>query len=123
MAGIDYNHEVSCGLSVGDLDRAIEWYERVLGFKLPQRMNQIGFAVLETPVEGVVLGLGKADAVEPRGAELTWGVKDIEAALSTLEAAGARIDGPIHDIPGVVRLLGFFDPDGNRHQFWAPPAG
>ncbi len=119
---IDYNHQVNCGLSVTDLDRAIEWYGKVLGFEVQDRMDQIGFAILRTPVEGVVLGLNKADAVGAGGGvTMTWGVNDIEAAEAAVKSHSVRTDGPIHDIPGVVRLLGFFDPDGNRHSFWAPP--
>ena len=82
----------------------------------------LNFAIIGTPVEGVVLGLSKVDGPpHTDGVTLTWGVTDIEAAEAALKAAGAQPDGPIRDIPGVVRLLPFSDPDGNKHQFWAPP--
>lgn len=118
---IAYNGQLNCGVTVRDLDRAIEWYGRVLGFQLVNRIEAIRFAILSTSVEGVVLGLTES---EPSGAPtaLTWGVEDIEEARASLEAAGAVLDGPIDAIPGVVRLQGFFDPDGNRLTFWAPPA-
>ncbi len=119
---IDYNHEVNGNLSVRDLDRAIDWYMNVLGFSLQQRMDQIGFAILRTPVDGVVLSLSRSDdGAGPGGVTMTWGVSDIEAAESALKSQNANIEGPVRDIPEVVRLLTFFDPDGNRHQFWSPP--
>jgi predicted enzyme related to lactoylglutathione lyase len=47
------------------------------------------------------------------GATLTFGVQDIEAAKADLDSRGIRQDGPIRDIPGLVRLLTFYDPDDN----------
>lgn len=35
-----------------------------------------------------------------------------------LDAEGIRQDGEIHHIPGLVKLLTFFDPDGNAHMFF-----
>jgi len=58
-------------------------------------MDQIGFATVKTPVPGVVL------------------------CLSETEESGK--DGGIREVPSVVRILGFYDPDGNHHQFWAEP--
>ncbi|HEY7268832.1 MAG TPA: VOC family protein [Dehalococcoidia bacterium] len=118
MSPIDYNHQLYCALSVSDTGSAIDWYQRVLGFKLRESIG--AFAILETPVEGVVLGLGQGEVRQTNGAELTWGVTDIEAAERSLTAEGVRTE-PINDIPNVVRLLAFFDPDGNRLQFWAEP--
>jgi predicted enzyme related to lactoylglutathione lyase len=119
---IAYNQQLNCAMDVSDLDRAVDWYTRVLGFKLNNRIDAINFAIIGTPVEGVVLGLSKVDGPpHTDGVTLTWGVTDIEAAEAALKAAGAQPDGPIRDIPGVVRLLPFSDPDGNKHQFWAPP--
>jgi predicted enzyme related to lactoylglutathione lyase len=122
MAEISYNGELNCGIPVSDLDRAVEWYSRVLGFSLRQRIDQLGFAILETGVPGVVVGLDTAEAARTgtRGVALTWGVTDIDAAREALAAAGVETE-PVREIPGVVRLLDFTDPDGNRHTFWADP--
>ena len=118
---IEYNGELNCGLRVRDLDRAIAWYGDVLGFKLANRMDAIGFAVLQSPVAGVVIGLSRSDdSTAPGGANLIWGVKDMDAARASLEANAVQLDGAINHIPGVVKLQGFFDPDGNRLTFWAP---
>jgi predicted enzyme related to lactoylglutathione lyase len=119
---IQFNGELHCSLPVRDLDRAIHWYGDVLGFKMQSRMDAIGFAVLETSVPGVVLGLSTSTdrTPGPNGVNLVWGVTNVETARSSLEAQGVTLDGPINHIPGVVKLQGFFDPDGNRLTFWAP---
>jgi catechol 2,3-dioxygenase-like lactoylglutathione lyase family enzyme len=90
MSNIDYNGELNCAISVRNLDAAIDWYQRVLGFKVRARMDQIHFAIIETSVPGVVLGLGEGEAPGSAGVALTWGVKDIEAAEASFKAAGGR---------------------------------
>ena len=69
---------------------------------------------LKTGVERVNLGLSQVEEAGGRGgATLTFGVEDIEAAKVELDSRGIRQDGPIRDIPGLVRLLTFYDPDDN----------
>ena len=38
---------------------------------------------------------------------------DIDAAKARLDAHGVRQDGDIQTIPDLVKLLTFYDPDGN----------
>ena len=52
------------------------------------------------------------------GGKLTWGVKDIDAARTLLESKKVRFDGPTQEIPGMVKLATFFDPDGNPMMFY-----
>ena len=40
------------------------------------------------------------------------------AAKAELDRRGIRQDGPIQDIPGMVRLLTFYDPDDNALMFY-----
>jgi len=119
---IDYNAELHCGIAVTDLDRSVAWYRDVLGFTLRERIDPVGLAILQSSVPGVVVGLSATERpVVPGSLTLTWGVTDIEAARATLEAHDVKLDGPINHIPGVVKLQGFYDPDGNSLMFWAEP--
>jgi predicted enzyme related to lactoylglutathione lyase len=52
---------------------------------------------------------------------LNISVRDIEAARSALEGRGVEFTGPIIDIPGVVRLADFRDPDGNKIRLAGAP--
>ena len=45
------------------------------------------------------------------------GVTDIDAARTELEAKGVRFEGDIVELPGLVKLATFYDPDGNRYMF------
>jgi predicted enzyme related to lactoylglutathione lyase len=83
------------------------------------RVDDLAWCELSTGVAKVNVGLGEAEQVpQGGGATLTFGVTDIEAAQAALDAASVRQDGPIRDIPGMVRLLTFYDPDGNALMFY-----
>jgi catechol 2,3-dioxygenase-like lactoylglutathione lyase family enzyme len=121
--GIDYDGGLTCSMGVTDLDRAVAFYRDVLGFSLLYRRDDIAWCELETGVEKVNVGLGvREEAGGSGGATLTFGVKDIEAAKAELDRHTVRQDGPIRDIPGLVRLLTFFDPDDNALMLYEVPA-
>ena len=116
---IGYDGGLTCSCGVTDMDRSIPWYRDVLGFELLYRLEDIAWCELSTGVARVNLGLGEREtAGGAGGATLTFGVTDIEVAKAALDSHGVRQDGPIRDIPGMVRLLTFFDPDDNALMFY-----
>jgi predicted enzyme related to lactoylglutathione lyase len=46
----------------------------------------------------------------------TFGVRDIDAAISTIREQNVNVEDR-HEIPGMVRLSTFYDPDGTP---WMP---
>lgn len=116
---ISYDGGLTCSLSVSNLDKSIAWYCDQLGFALEYRSDDIGWCELTSPVERVNIGLSENDDPGGKGgATLTFGVTDIDAAEADLKAKSIRTDGPIQDIPGLVRLLTFYDPDDNALMFY-----
>lgn len=116
---IAYDGGLTCAINVSSLDRAIPWYEDVLGMKLVYRMDELAWCELATSVSRVNVGLSEVEKVSVGGgATLTFGVTDIETAKAALDAAGVRQDGPIQTIPDMVRLLTFYDPDENALMFY-----
>jgi catechol 2,3-dioxygenase-like lactoylglutathione lyase family enzyme len=119
---IAFDGGLTCALGVSDLDRSIAWYRDVLGFDLLYRSEDIAWCELKTAVERVNVGLSQVEEAGGKGgATLTFGVKDIEAAKAELDSRGVRQDGPIRDIPGLVRLLTFYDPDDNALMLYEEP--
>src|SRR5687768_3355736 len=111
---IAFDGGLTCAMGVSDLDRSIAWYRDTLGFDLLYRMEDDAWCELKTGVERVNLGLSQVEEPGGKGgATLTFGVEDIESAKAELDARGIRQDGPIRHIPGLVRLLTFYDPDDN----------
>ena len=121
---ISYDGGLTCSMGVTDLDRALDFYQRVLGFTLLYRRDDIAWCELTTGVDRVNVGLSeRREAGGPGGATLTFGVTDIGAAKAVLDAENVRQDGDIVEIPGLVRLLTFFDPDDNALMFYEEPKG
>lgn len=115
---LDYVPEVTASMGVKSLDAAIDWYQSVLGFSLMYRADEIGWCELATEVPGVSVGLSQNEnVVQGGGATNVWGVKDIDAAKAHLDAHGVRQDGEIQVIPDLVKLITFYDPDGNAMMF------
>lgn len=123
-AAIVYDGGLTCSIGVSSLDKAIPWYTDILGMRLLYRRDDLAWCELESDVARVNVGLSQVEnAGGPGGATLTFGVVDIDAAKGALDAAGVRQDGPILDIPDMVRLLTFFDPDGNTLMFYQDLSG
>ncbi|MET0248017.1 MAG: VOC family protein [Sphingomonas sp.] len=116
---IPYDGGLACALSVTDLDVSLAWYRDVLGMELLYRRDDIAWCEFATSVARVTVGLSQTEtAGGPGGATLTFGVTDIDAAKAALDAAGVRQDGGIDEVPDMVRLLTFYDPDGNALMFY-----
>jgi catechol 2,3-dioxygenase-like lactoylglutathione lyase family enzyme len=99
---------------VSDYARALAWYRDVLGFEVVFELPEWGWAQLQSPVQGLLVGIGQSEKVKAGGgATLTFTVEDIDAARTYLEGEGVRFDGDTSKVEDMVRLATFYDPDGN----------
>ena len=100
--------------TVSDLERAVDFYERVLGLsKKYQFSTYAGF-----DCGGVEIGLiPGTPAGEQEGAPcVDFLVRDVDAAYRTLRERGVRFLKEPHDTPWGGRIALFADPDGNVLQ-------
>lgn len=112
---LGFNGELTCAMQCTDMGKSIEWFENVLGFTVIYRLDDMGWCEMQTPTKKTSIGLSQVEKPEVRGgATLTFGVSDIDAARSDLEAKDVRFDGETMTIPEMVKLATFFDPDGNK---------
>ncbi len=117
---IKYGDELLVQIAVRDLDAACTFYTEVMGLTLESRNESLKWAKFLLPT-GARLGVGEAERVEGSGTvSINISVRDIEAARATLERRGVVFKGPTLDIPGVVRLADFADPDGNNIRLAGP---
>ncbi len=117
MPNFKYTGDITLSSSVTDLDRSIAWFADVLGFRLVFRVDEAGWAEVASPTNGVTIGLGQNESVDGRGGTTpVFGVEDITAARAELERKDVRFDGDTMEIPGMVKLATFFDPDGNTYM-------
>jgi len=114
MGSIDWAGESTAALDVSDYDRSLAWYRDVLGWEVVFELPEWKWAQLQTPVKGLLVGIGQSEEVKAGGgATLTFTVTDIAAARDYLEGNGVRFDGETHQVEDMVKLATFYDPDGN----------
>ena len=98
---------------VGDMDRAKEWYGRVLG-KGPY-FDEPFYAGFD--IGGFELGLQPQELGYPasggEGIVAYWGVEDADDAHARLLELGATERGGVQDVGGGIRLAAVLDPFGN----------
>jgi catechol 2,3-dioxygenase-like lactoylglutathione lyase family enzyme len=103
---------------VSDLDSARAFYTKQLGFKEVYVDEEDRWVRLER--DGVELAIsddefqGGATSAEDE-VVATVVVSDVKSEAERLRAAGVNV-GVVVEIPGTIRLLDVFDPDGNRLQ-------
>ncbi len=111
---LDFQDEINCSTGVKDLAASVEWYETLLGCRAFYKDESNGWASLSTPIQGFTLGLAQVEKPKPQGGWTpTFGVNDLDAERSRLEAAGVRFDGATIEIPHTAKFATFYDPDGN----------
>jgi predicted enzyme related to lactoylglutathione lyase len=100
---------------VRDMDRALTFYEGVLGLTLLRRH---GDDWSELDAGGTRLGLhATRDGAEPEiGGTVVLRVEDLDLARAGLEERGVRFHERIGEVDGRLRFASFVDPDGNRLQ-------
>lgn len=120
---IGWDGGLVCAADVKDVKASVAWYENVLGFQKEYFLEDMGWAEVASPVAGVSVGLSQVESPNPGNLTLTFGVKDIVKAKAAIEARGGQFDGDVREIPGMVKLAMFKDPDGNSlmlYQSLAP---
>ena len=112
---IKFKGDLTCALSVKDLNKAMTWYKDMLGFELIYKLDDMGWCEMKTAVKDVTVGLSQVEKLEVKGgATLVFGVADIDKTRVELEKKSVRFDGATQTIEGIVKLATFFDPDGNK---------
>ncbi|MBK9546722.1 MAG: VOC family protein [Dehalococcoidia bacterium] len=111
-----FKPELTIAVQVSDWLAARDWYRDVLGLEETFVVEEGGWAEFAGPL-GVVIGLSALHGqAHPGvgGTTITFGVSDIEAARAELEDNRVQFTGPTTELPGMVKLATFKDPDGNE---------
>jgi catechol 2,3-dioxygenase-like lactoylglutathione lyase family enzyme len=97
---------------VSDLDAARAFYTAKLGFQEAYVDQEDRWARLVRGEAEVALAEGRPGEDE---AIVTLDVADVKAEAERLRGEGVQV-GVVLEIPGTIRLLDVYDPDGNRLQ-------
>lgn len=116
---VAFTGEIMPAFHVKELDAAKRWYKDVLGFEVVYDLPEQGWCELATPSKDAKLGLAADDtAAGSNQAYCAFGVKDMKAAQANLAKHGVKLEGDVVELPGIVKLLYFRDPEGNRLMFF-----
>jgi len=103
---------------VKNLEAAQDFYTRMFGFEEVYKDDEDRWARMVRNGLEVALAEGEFEGGGDEGEEdviATLEVTDIKAEAERLREAGVNV-GVVLEIPGTIRLLDVFDPDGNRIQ-------
>lgn len=99
-----------------DMDRAVKFYEEVLGLRLLRREGS-SWAEFETGTIRLALhGAVEGRPVAAGGATAVFEVEDLDAARGALEEKGVELLDHMGEVEGYARFASFLDPDGNTVQ-------
>jgi len=116
---VAFTGEIMPAFHVKDLAAAKRWYKDVLGFEVVYDLPEQGWCELATPSKDAKLGLAADDtAAGSNQAYCAFGVKDMSKAKESLVKQGVKLEGDVVELPGIVKLLYFRDPEGNRLMFF-----
>jgi len=117
MPGIGIKELAFVGYSVTDLAESRKFYGEVLGLTegmVFEHEGEVGWVEFNVP-GGQTIAITKAsEQWQPsaHGGGACFEVADLDAAVSSLEAAGAKFALPIQEYP-ICRLALVLDPSGN----------
>ena len=115
MAGLQFDRTITLSSTVADVGASVAWFKDKLGFEVVFQVE--GWAEVTTPVGDVTIGLAESEERYGRGGTTpVFGVQDIAAARADLEGRGVRFEGDTIELPGLVKLATFLDPDGNAYM-------
>lgn len=118
-------------LPYGDAERIARFYQSAFGWKTQQFGAEMGHYVLATTAQGEGNPKGVRGAIDggffPRSADMpaqhpsvVVAVRDIHAAMRSVNEAGGQVLGTPMPIPGVGQYVAFYDTEGNRLSMLQP---
>ena len=103
-------------ISADDPEKAAEFYEKVLGWKVQKWDGAMDYWLLSTGEEGeagIDGGLMKRDEQTPSGTVNTVEVPDLDEYMEKATSAGGKVVAPRITVPGVGYMAYVMDPEGN----------
>jgi predicted enzyme related to lactoylglutathione lyase len=105
---------------VKDIKKAVKFYTETVGLKLLELHEEFGWAELQGPDGGAMLGIAQENGNDPykagTNACLTFTVENLEKSRDSFLQKGATFIGEIIEVPGHVKMLTGVDGDGNHFQ-------
>jgi uncharacterized glyoxalase superfamily protein PhnB len=103
-------------LSVADLSDALEYYERVLGFRVGWRWGEPP-RLASVCRDRVELNLSRSPEAKPGASRVYFQMAGVDTYYERITVAGAKVAVPLADRPYGMRDFRIVDPSGNELSF------
>lgn len=100
--------------NVKDLERTMDFYTNKLGFEVAFVMKEEGMAMVKTNTKECWIGFSAAEEVVPSTSSTVFEVDNIDETIEELTNKGVQFIGEVENVPGMVKLATFTDPDGHN---------
>ena len=98
----------------------VDWYAQHLGVPV----QDDGYVLFTEETRGAHVWAPFAADTDywpaSKEAMVNFTVRDLDAMLGQLRAAGVEVDEKVEDLDGVGRFGWAFDPEGSRFELWQP---
>ena len=104
-----------------DPEALVAWYAEHLGVPV----QEDGYVVFQGSRDAHVWAPFREDTdywPAEKQAMVNFTVRDLDAMLEQLRAAGVETDDRVEELPGIGRFGWAIDPEGNRLELWEPEA-
>lgn len=105
--GVGFHYNVS------NLEQTLAFFTETLGFKVLYDTN-MGQAMISTNTKDCLIGFAEAQPVLHSSTCMTFEVENIEQAVQLLQQKGVEFKDGIFEVPGIIKLAAFSDPDGYK---------
>lgn len=96
-----------------DVGKLKEFYCTLFGWTVNES-NPVNYGLVDTGVKiGINGGIAASEEHVPPGPTFYVLVEDLQAYLSKVESLGGRVLMPVTEIPNMVTMATFADPEGN----------
>ena len=99
-------------MAKGDRKRAQDFYSELFGWHINPE-EAMKYAMVDTHSNDEGIGGGISGGGPYNGVTIYVQVEDLQASLDKAESLGGKTISPPMEIPGVVSLAHFSDPEGN----------
>jgi predicted enzyme related to lactoylglutathione lyase len=102
-----------------DPDSLVDWYAKQLGVPVNE-----GYVIFPESRNTVWAPFAEDTDYWPADKQgmVNFTVRDLDAMLAQLRAAGVEVDEKVETLDGIGRFGWATDPEGNRFELWEPAA-
>lgn len=118
MESLPYTRTALVSLPVTDIVKSERWYRDVLKFDTLRTLDIPPWCEMQTPVEGLMIGLAEVTVVRIGDTALTLSVVEIENCRKHLVKCGCDVS-EIIEVDTIARVFSVLDPDGHTIMFRA----